>query len=197
AALGATVVAALVVPAVRAYARIDHSHNYLAEHYAQDVLDSLPAGALLFAAADEHCFPLAFVQAIEGKRRDVSLVLPGLLNGEWYIRQLHGRFPDLRLPRDARTGSVTVKSIIESNPGRFIGMVGPMDHSLTSTYGVVRRGLVASPVPLGQPVNFVDLVEKTEGLLRTYRIPRHESIDRNTYELFLLRSYAYPAASIA
>ena len=190
-------VVALAVPAVKAYARLDQSGNYLAEHYAEDVLDSLPPGSLLLAAADEHCFPLAYVQAIEGRRRDVTLVLPGLLRGEWYIRQLRARFPDLHLRPDSQTGFVTVKSIIEANPGRFVAMVGPTDDGLKGTYGLIWRGLAASPEPLGKAVDFVDLVEKNDTLLRAYRIPNYEHIDRETYELFLLRAYAQPAAWIA
>src|SRR5262249_9168283 len=120
AALGLAAVVALTVPAARAYSRIDQSGNYLAEHYAEDVLDSLPPGSLLLAAADEHCFPLAYVQAVEGRRRDVKLVLPGLLPGRWYIRQLATRFPDLRLRADSSSGSVTVRNIIDTNRGRYI-----------------------------------------------------------------------------
>jgi hypothetical protein len=189
--------AALVILVVAEYRRVDQSHNYIAEGYAHQVLDSLPPGALLFAAADEHCFPLAYAQTVEGKRRDVTLVLSGLLPGRWYIRHLHARSPDLRLLPDVQSGLFSVKSLIEANRNRYIATVGPIDQSLKTSYGLIPQGLLSLPQPLGKSLDFVDIVEKNEALLRQYQIPPSERINRHTYELFLLRAYARPAEWIA
>lgn len=197
ATLGACAAVTLVVPAVFAYSAIDQSHNYLAEHYAEDVLASVPRGALLLATGDEHCFPLAFVQAVEGRRPDVTLVLPGLLPAAWYRRQLQARVPDLHLRPDPESGRVTVKSVIEANRSRPVAMVGPIDKSLANSYGPVLLGLTAWPSPAGERINLVDIVEKNEALLKRYRIPRAESINRHTYELFLLQAYARPVEWVA
>jgi hypothetical protein len=84
----------------------------------------LPRDAILFTAGDNDTFPLWYVQAVEGVRRDVDIVNMSLANVSWYTDRLmrfNPAFPlgmthtelERRLrepwPDTVRVGSVTLR----------------------------------------------------------------------------------------
>jgi hypothetical protein len=197
AAIGLLAAAAVIVPAAGRYGEINQRDNDMAGRYARDVLDSLEPGSLLLATGDEHGPPALFVQVVEGRRPDVTIVWTPLLKGEWYLRLLRRRFPDLRVP-NVRAASFTLLDIVHANRQRPIAVVGAFtDQSLTGRYGVIRHGLVSLVKPLTETFNLVALASENDALLRRYRPPSPQSIHRETFEPEILRSYAAPAAWLA
>jgi hypothetical protein len=60
----------------------------LARDFAHALLQSVPPGGILFTWGDNDTFPLWYAQAVEGVRRDVTIVCLALAETEWYQRQL-------------------------------------------------------------------------------------------------------------
>jgi hypothetical protein len=197
-AMAAGALAAIVVPAAMGYRAIDQRDNHLATRYAQDVLDTLEPGTLLLANGDEHGSPIAFVQAIEGRRPDVTLVWLGVMRAGWYIRLMQTRHPDLRIPASKAPATLTLRDIVDANQGRPIAVAGgTADKSVEGKYGFIQHGLVSLVKPMTQTFNLVQIAADTDAWLRRYRLPSPESIHRETFEPALLRTYASPAEWVA
>ncbi len=70
----------------------DHSARSLAEA----LLASAPVGSLLFVDSDHWAMPLFYLQEVEHRRTDVSIVAVGLGSSSWFWERLFQRHPDLR-----------------------------------------------------------------------------------------------------
>jgi dolichyl-phosphate-mannose-protein mannosyltransferase len=174
------------------YAAVDQSDNHVARHFAEDVLDSLPPNAILLAGGDETVLPISYVQAIEGHRRDVTLVMLGLLGADWYIRQLKETHPDLVVPFtrfDRRTG--TTKALVDANQGRPIDVIwAAPDDSLKQSYWYYSRGLVLDLLPIAKDVTLNEMTADNERLLDLYRVPALTDLNQKTFEGAILVQYA-------
>src|SRR5207249_1640269 len=133
--------AAIAVPAGMGYRAIDQKDNHIASRYAHDVLDTLDPGTLLLASGDDIGPAVAFVQAVEGRRPDVTLFLTPLMQGPWYIRLAQARHPDLRIPAPKAPAPLTLRDIVDANQHRPIALVGgTVDKSLEGKYGFIQHG---------------------------------------------------------
>ena len=91
------VITAAGVAAARNYAEIDQRDNVVARVFGGTSWP--PSGRSLLLAGGDHVLPLVYLQSwVEKLRPDVTLVMLPLLNGEWYVRELRQRHPDLVLP---------------------------------------------------------------------------------------------------
>lgn len=88
--------AMLVMPAAQLAANWsvnDASRRYFTRDYALNSLLALPPNAFYFTVGDNDTFPIMYVQAVEGVRRDVRLINLSLANTDWYIDQVRKRDP--------------------------------------------------------------------------------------------------------
>jgi hypothetical protein len=95
-ALGVFVLA--LFPAIlnaRSATRRQTAEATLARDFAHAMLQSVPPGGILFTWGDNDTFPLWYAQAVEGVRRDVTIVCLALAETQWYQRQLRDWRPDL------------------------------------------------------------------------------------------------------
>jgi len=82
----------------------DASGRYFARDYAANALEALPANAVYFTAGDNDTFPEMYLQAVEGVRRDVTIInlsvaqLPEFAD---YMRHRDPSFP-LAMTREER-----------------------------------------------------------------------------------------------
>src|SRR5262249_26216851 len=148
---------------------LDQSRNHVAGQYARDLLNGLEPRALVFAGGDEHAGPLSYVQAVEGLRPDVTIVMTPLLNGRWYVRHLKTRHPDVVIPFDTYDGQSrdrALKALVDANRGRPMVQVGqPVDESLKGSYGYIASGLVSRIEPITQRFDLAEVVADNERLL--------------------------------
>jgi hypothetical protein len=73
------------------YHKLDESKNDFAEIFAENVFAGLPPNSIILTGGDNDTFPLWCLQIAKKTRTDVSVVNVGLLNTEWYAKQVaHG-----------------------------------------------------------------------------------------------------------
>jgi hypothetical protein len=181
------------------YAAVDQSDNHVARRFAEDILDTLPPNSLLLVTGDAVVFPLLYVDAVERHRPDVRIVILALLRGEWYIRQVRERYPDVVIPfarYDGRPG--VMRALVDANRGRPIGIQGPaLDDSLKDGYWYYGYGLVQLIEPMAKDVELTTMVADNERLLGSYRTPSRAAIKPGTFERGILSDYALPAYRVA
>ena len=191
-----------VVSVVRHYDRINQRHNTLATTFAEDILASLPSRTVLLAQEDVVVLPLTYVQAIEKKRPDVTLVMLGLvLGGEDYIRQLRRRHPDLVLPfntYDRNSPSANNKALVDANPGRQFALVGaPLDSSLFQGNWTYQHGLVNLVLPMATDITLQQAEDDFNRLVPAFRLPDPGRVKSGTYENRILATYGQPFLRMA
>jgi hypothetical protein len=81
---------------MRNYRALDSSKKYFAYDYASNILSTIDPDAILFIQGDLLWSPL-YLHIAENARPDVAVLSISLLNTEWYVRQVHERYPDLPL----------------------------------------------------------------------------------------------------
>jgi hypothetical protein len=188
----------LVVSLLTNYRRIDQSHNHVARTYAEDVFATVEPGTILLVTGDGLSLPLLYLNVVEQVRPDVTLVLPLLLPGDWYVRHLRERHPDLAIPFQQYDGQRNnLKELIDANPGRPVAIVGALrDHSLDQDRWVYLYGLVNLLEPRSKRIMLSQMVSDTEELMQRYRPPLADSIKWKSFESEILSLYAEPARRI-
>ena len=187
--------AAVVGGVATNYATVDQSSNHVASGFASDVLDTLEPGAILLAGGDESVLPISYMQYVEGKRRDVTLVMLGILRTDWYLRQLKQRDPDLVVPFARFDGQAgTTKALVDANPGRPVGVIwAAPDDSLKTSYWYYSRGLVLRLLPMSQDMTLDEMTAENERLLASYHMPSADMLKSGTFESAILAQYSMSA----
>jgi hypothetical protein len=198
-ALGGLALVAIAI--TTEYHRLDQRENHLARTYAEDILASMPPNAVLLATGDEVVLPVAYLQAVEHRRPDVTLVMFGPLSrGDWYIRELRAHDPRLVVPferYDPAGGDSTIRALVDANPSRPFAWVGPpQDSSLDAGYWMLPRGLALEVKPLTSEVPLARMAAENERLLAAYRIPSAALAARPNFDRYVLRAYADAARRV-
>jgi hypothetical protein len=205
AAAGVAIVAAGVIlfGSIRAYPQLDQSQNHVAHTYAEDILASLPQRAILLASGDDVVLPVAYLQAVEHKRPDVTLVMLGILKGgagAWYIPQLRRHDPTLVVPfnqYNRQSSSANIKALVDANPGRQFAVVGvSLDDSMSKTHWFYRHGLVEEYLPMEVDVTLDVASAEADRLLRVFRLPDPKNVKYFTFESGILANYAMVAKTV-
>lgn len=201
----ATLTAALAIAlaafgAALSYQRIDQRHNDTARRFAEDILATVAPGGVLVATGDHIVLPVAYLQAVEGARPDVALVMAPLLRGEWYVRHLRSLHPGLTIPfprHDATQPGATLRALVEANPNRtFAVMGGVPDRSLDDGYWYYRRGLISQVERRGTEVTLEIANQHNRELFERYRVPLPAAIKPRTFETGVLAAYAGAAEAM-
>ena len=101
ASLGVLATLALVSQLTENWALRDASRRYFAREFALNLLTALPHGAILFTVGDNDTFPLLYFQAVEGIRRDVSVINMSVANLPAFPEELRRRDPSFPLTLSA------------------------------------------------------------------------------------------------
>ncbi len=75
----------------------DLSHQVLRYDYGVNLMKSLPKNTVFLAEADEDYFTLYYLQIVEKKRPDISMVPAFTLFETWGVEQAEGFYPELGL----------------------------------------------------------------------------------------------------
>jgi 4-amino-4-deoxy-L-arabinose transferase-like glycosyltransferase len=194
--------AALAIAALEivfTYHAVDISEDHVTRSFAEDILATTPQNAILLAGGDHVVLPLAYLQAVEGRRPDVTLIIFPVLSAEWYQRELRLRHPDLNLPIARYEQADALITLIGANPDRTFVLTGEqIEQSFGGRYGQYGRGLVLMVVKPDAPkLQLAELVEENERLLASYRIPSFDTIRRESFERFILSWYALVPTRLA
>ncbi len=104
----------------------DASKRFFADDFAQNVLRSLPPNAIYFTVGDNDTFPVLYMQAVEGVRRDVQVVNVNLTYSDVYLEgllrldpafPLTPGLPYARWPSDSTRTDSTFELHVSGEPG--------------------------------------------------------------------------------
>ncbi len=85
------ILALAVVPLVANWNAAPRTGQTFTRDWAADILDSVEPNGVIITNGDNDSFPLWYAQAVEGRRRDVTVALVPYLQMDWYARQLNAR----------------------------------------------------------------------------------------------------------
>lgn len=143
------------------FEKADHRNDRLIRTHAEILLDSLPPDCILLSRFwDAVVSPSIYLQAIEGRRRDVAVVDTELLRRSWYFPQLRRWDPGLLAPVEPRV-SEFLRDLRLFESGRPYDAV-----RIERNYRAVIDGIARSHRP-GRPTAFTPDVDRSdlEGLM--------------------------------
>jgi Protein of unknown function (DUF2723) len=114
------ILAFLVIRAILAIPAMNLSADHTVERYAQLVLNSAPARAVIFTEGDEATFSLWYFHYAYHQRPDIAVVCDDLLVQPWYRDVLKQNYPDLVVPEHPQE-----QDIIRDNPQRTMCQLAP------------------------------------------------------------------------
>ena len=77
---------------------VDASQDMRAEAFGREILESVPANAIVFAKGDEAVFSLWYFHFTLKTRPDLIVVAEDLLHFDWYQESLRATYPSLVVP---------------------------------------------------------------------------------------------------
>ena len=156
----------------------------MAYDYATNVLTSLQPDAILFTWGDSGAFPLWYLQIVEEKRSDVTIIHVPHLSASWFIESLPPEFFGVADPTERYGNDILafiddiVRQHIDTRPIYFDFSSA---HSLLLPYPLLPNGITYKIQLPG------DLVDDTiwaryqfRGILDETRIARDPDIDRTS-----------------
>jgi hypothetical protein len=158
---GATVVAALCVvvaggQVARNFRDSDASNRHFAADYARNILGALPSNAIHFTVGDNDTFPLMYMQAVEGVRRDVQVINYSVASMAETPERMRRLYPDLPM----RGTTAERKALMKKLPEDTSFVVVAQGDAVASPSGVAMPASVALRASSfnGQgPMNLTDL----------------------------------------
>lgn len=92
-------------------AKVDRSKNYFFYDFGLNLFDSAAQNAAILTTGDNTCYPLIYLQLVEGMRQDAAVVHLPIMNKDWYRGMLKHNYPTLKLPQ----GDMTVEEFVALN----------------------------------------------------------------------------------
>jgi hypothetical protein len=181
----------LVVQVLTNYRRIDQSRNHIARIYAEDLFATVDPEAIVLVTGDGHALPLLYLQIVENVRPDVTLIVPPLLPGEWYVSQLRHRDPQLKIPFDYYDGQQNdLRALVDANPSRPIAYIGAkFDRSLDQAYQAYPFGVFDRLLPKSRRIDLGQVLRDNEELLTRLRPPARATVNPRSFEGQILLQY--------
>lgn len=187
---GVAIVAAAVELGLT-YRIVDRSNDHVARDFAMDILSTARENTILLASGDHVVLTLAYLQGVERVRPDVTVVTIPLLAFDWYQRELKLRHPDINIPIARFDQPDALKTFMQANLGRTFALTGEQrEQSFGGVYGTYGRGLLLQVVGPEAVLDLNAVRADNEKLLASYRIPTLDSIDRDSFERFIVDWYA-------
>jgi hypothetical protein len=181
----------LVVHVLTNYPRIDQSRNHVARTYAEDLFATVDPDAIVLVTGDGYALPLSYLQIVEHVRRDVTLIVPPLLPGEWYVTQLQQRDLDLKIPFPYYDGQRNdLKALVDANPSRPIAYIGAkFDRSLDQDYQAYPFGVFDRLLPKSRRIDLAQVLRDNEYLLTKLHPPTRATVNLRSFEGEILSQY--------
>jgi len=88
-----------IMPFASHYELHNRSKDWIPDHFARNILSSVPPNGILVTFGDNDTFPLWNLQMAEGFRTDVLVINTSLAQMDWYQRQLLAQRPDLKVTK--------------------------------------------------------------------------------------------------
>ncbi|MHB9154575.1 MAG: protein O-mannosyl-transferase family [Endomicrobiales bacterium] len=114
---GKAIALALLLLSFSAHFRpCDYRNDFYAYDYGRDLLATVGKDGIIFDPDDPTAFITAYLQQVEGKRRDLKLV--SFFRTRWGYERLKKFYPEILPPYEIRSGQELAKTILDYNLAR-------------------------------------------------------------------------------
>ena len=197
-AIGIAALVALGVVAVARLPEVDASDNRVAAQYAEDLLDPLPANAVLLMRSDENYMSVTYAQEVAGLRPDIAAIDVELLKLTDYVNVIEARHPDIDVPFARYDGGIRtslvdlVDAVIDTRP---VFLVGTLEEDVTDRLDLLDGGLVERVLPNGEAPDPLEALREDPSLW--FRLhPPDRQYPETTWEAAIAANYADVASRI-
>ncbi|MCX7918941.1 MAG: DUF2723 domain-containing protein [bacterium] len=161
------------------YHEEDKSDYYFAEDLGQAILDTMLPNAVYFAEDDPFIFPVQYLQIVESKRPDVTIIPRSTMYKWWFYDQFKKNNPNqLRIPEFEPDNVKLMEEYLDKKMNEFIDLnlervpiyfLFSPKPNLNQKYTIIRTGLLYQVVTT-VPIEVAELGElKYRPPLVTYR----------------------------
>jgi hypothetical protein len=160
---------------------VDRRQNYVAYDYATNVLTFLEPNAILFTWGDSGAFPLWYLQIVEKRRPDVTLIHMPHLTSDWYLDFLpQDLFPAEDVENDDKDAARLIEKIVQHNlASRPIYFDFSSAHSVMLPYQLLPYGAAYKVLVPGDKLDEEIWTRyRFRGILDNTRIARDPDIER-------------------
>jgi hypothetical protein len=113
----AVIFISLLVRAFFLMPTMDLSGDMQARNFIDMAVKEIPENAIVIVNGDEETFSLWYAQAALGLRPDMVIVSEGLIDFDWYVKNLKDNYPDINIPEFKQT---RMFEFVSANPSRKV-----------------------------------------------------------------------------
>lgn len=184
------------------YKKVNQGDNYFSDRIAKDFFLSLPENSILVMEGDSVINNLLYRRFVLGERKDVTLVLGGLLSlqKDWYLSEVKNLYPSLQLPQEGKNAGEFLSEFIKTNSQyKPVYLYIPtLEADLGMSFLKTNQGLVWRYVDNTESVDINEVVSDIEILLAKYENTKTKYVyDFNSPEYTLLNLYIQPYVYLA
>lgn len=88
------------VLAVNRWSKVDAAHDLRAEQFGAHAMEMIPQNAIVFANGDRAIFALWYFHFALKQRPDIAILVPDLLQFDWYVKTMRSTYPAIHLSDD-------------------------------------------------------------------------------------------------
>lgn len=174
------------------FPEIDESGNRVAEHYADDLLGTLPPDTLLLMRSDENYTSVTYAQEVRGVRPDVVAIDVELLKIASYVDLVEARHPEVDIPFPRYDGGIrrSLADIISlAIKARPVFVVGELEEDLSTRFDIVDHGLADRFLRDGDEPDRLAALRADPGLIGRLH-PPDRAYPETTWEAAIAAWYA-------
>lgn len=176
------------------FSEVNQRANYFGINLARDIFDEAPPNQVLVIRSDADVNAVFYAQNVLGERKDVPVVILGLLSRQWYREEIAREYPLLKFPDIAlQPREDYLREIITLNkPREFF-----LRHEFFDTLLVRLNGLTWSFSDKTEEEEILVFEQGEEVITKKRNLTSGASYPSDWIEAAVLTEYAQPYAFLA
>jgi hypothetical protein len=189
--------ALITLAAAMSFQQVREHHRPDVSRYVENVLVSVPTGAVIMGTEDHRLFGFLYHQAALGERADVQYLDPTMMHYDWY-RDRMAELTGLKLPEpEGDTVSTVALADAVLNAGRPLFVTNLFSSGIPKNFATYPTGLLHRVLPRGAaPPHPLEVERLNAELFDRYWLPDYPAVEGSWAALVAL-DYVRPWEQLA